>query len=74
MDIQRFFEDFLDEESHPFRTMFYRVLKGGGVQGEGVYLGCFSFECTAWWRVYIYCVWLYLGSREYRLLDQTLRE
>ena len=35
---------------------------------------CFSFECTALWRVYIYCVWLYLGSREYRLLDQTLRE
>ena len=34
----------------------------------------FSFECTALWRVYIYCVWLYLGSREYRLLDQTLRE
>ena len=35
---------------------------------------CFSFECTAWWRVYIYYVWLCLGSREYRLIDQTLRE
>ena len=42
-----------------------RIVQGGG---------CFSFECTALWRVYIYCVWLYLGSREYRLLDQTLRE
>ena len=41
---------------------------------SGVGGGCFSFECTALWRVYIYYVWLYLGSREYRLLDQTLRE
>ena len=36
--------------------------------------GGFSFECTTLWTVYIYSVWLYLGSREYRLLDQTLRD
>ena len=36
--------------------------------------GVFTFECTAWWRVYIYYVWLCLGSREYWLLDLTLRE
>ncbi len=37
--------------------------------------GCFSFGVyIAWWRVHIYFVWLYLGSREYRLLDQTLAE
>ena len=35
--------------------------------------GCFSFGVyIAWWRVHIYFVWLYLGSREYRLFDQTL--
>ena len=61
--------------------MLLRVLRGAGVRGYGVGGGdhtmgggCFSFECTALWRVYIYYVWLYLGSREYRLLDQTLRE
>ena len=36
--------------------------------------GVFTFACTAWWRVYIYCVWLCLGSREYWLFDLTLRE
>ena len=39
--------------------------------GRGVF---FFFPCTAWWRVTIYCVWLYLGSREYWLFDLTLAE
>ena len=44
------------------------------LDGLGGWGGVFTFECTAWWRVYIYYVWLCLGSREYWLLDLTLRE
>ena len=44
---------------------------GRGREGGG---GVFTFDCTAWWRVYIYYVWLCLASREYWLLDLTLRE
>ena len=58
------------------RTTFYvrwhRILKSVmHVQGGGVF---FFFPCAAWWRVTIYCVWLYLGSREYWLFDLTLAE
>ena len=38
------------------KILRFKMWKGVG--------GCFSFECTAWWRVYIYYVWLCLGSRE----------
>ena len=58
------------ESSSPLRRSLWRREVGKGKKAGGV----FTFECTAWWRVYIYYVWLCLGSREYWLLDLTLRE
>ena len=55
----------------PSKVWTLQAFNEGPLPGAG---GCFSFECTAWWRVYIYYVWLCLGSREYWLLDLTLRE
>ena len=56
------------------RTSFHCLRIERHSSGSGGGGGVFTFACTAWWRVYIYYVWLYLGSREYWLFDLTLAE